>query len=92
MANWTLHMTSAHRQAGINSADGVISSHSDRLLTIHEVSALTRLAVGTLYHFVSDGRIPVIHLSRRCIRFRLSDLEHWIDSMAKLPVDNEDSR
>ncbi len=52
---------------------------NDRLLTIREVSDLTRLSVGTLYRFVSEQRIPVVHLSRRCIRFRLSDLHRWIE-------------
>jgi excisionase family DNA binding protein len=51
---------------------------NDRLLTIREVSQLTRLAVGTLYRFSAEHRIPVVHLSRRCIRFRLSDLQRWI--------------
>jgi excisionase family DNA binding protein len=55
---------------------------SDRLLTIREVSELTKLAVGTLYHLVSERRIPTVHLSRRCIRFRLSDLQRWIDQHA----------
>jgi excisionase family DNA binding protein len=50
----------------------------ERLLTIKEVSALTGLAVGTLYHFVNQQRIPVVRLSKRCIRFRYSDLLDWI--------------
>lgn len=58
-------------------------SHSpsgDRLLTINEVAELTGLTVGTLYHFVSQRRIPVVRLSKRCIRFRHSDLSHWIQT------------
>lgn len=54
---------------------------SDRLLTINEVAEMTGLAVGTIYHFVSEKRIPVIRLSRRCVRFRLSDLQAWFDTM-----------
>jgi hypothetical protein len=34
------------------------SSGEDRLLTIREVSQLTGLAVGSLYHLASEGRIP----------------------------------
>jgi excisionase family DNA binding protein len=37
----------------------------DKLMTINEVSELTGLAVGTLYHFVSEKRIPVVRLSKR---------------------------
>lgn len=64
----------------------VVSSqfHSaDRLLTIKEVSGLTGLAVGTLYHLVSQRRIPVVRLSKRCIRFRQSDLSDWIQTLTQ---------
>jgi excisionase family DNA binding protein len=56
---------------------------NDRLLTIQEVSELTRLAVGTLYRLSSERRIPTVHLSARCIRFRLSDLRRWIQEHAE---------
>jgi excisionase family DNA binding protein len=55
---------------------------ADRLLTIKEVAELTGLAVGTLYHFVSQKRIPVVRLSTRCIRFRQSDLSDWIQTLS----------
>jgi excisionase family DNA binding protein len=51
---------------------------SDTLLTIHEVAELTGLAVGTLYHWVSQRRIPAVRFSSRCVRFRRSDIEEWI--------------
>ena len=53
----------------------------ERLLTIKEVAELTGLEVGTLYHFVSQKRIPVVRLSKRCIRFRQSDLSAWIQTL-----------
>ena len=55
----------------------------DKLLTINEVSELTGLAVGTLYHFVSEKRIPVVRLSKRCIRFRKRDLLDWIQTLTQ---------
>jgi excisionase family DNA binding protein len=57
----------------------------ERLLTIKEVAQITGLKVGSLYHLVSQKRIPVIRLSRRCVRFRLSDLQAWFDASADLP-------
>jgi excisionase family DNA binding protein len=39
------------------------------LWKIHEVARFLGLTVGTCYHLVSEGRIPVIRLSPRCIRF-----------------------
>jgi excisionase family DNA binding protein len=58
-------------------------TRGERLLTIQEVSEWTGLAVGTLYHFVSQQRIPVVRLSKRCIRFRYSDLVLWISSLTQ---------
>ena len=59
------------------------NTRGERLLTIQEVSEWTGLAVGTLYHFVSQQRIPVVRLSKRCIRFRYSDLDLWISSLTQ---------
>jgi excisionase family DNA binding protein len=59
------------------------SLRPERLLTINEVADLTGLAVGTLYHFVSQKRIPVVRLSKRCIRFRQSDLSDWIQGLTQ---------
>lgn len=53
----------------------------DRLVGVEEAAELTGLATGTIYHFVSQGRIPVVRLSRRCIRFRLSALHQWWDEL-----------
>lgn len=53
------------------------------LLNVREVSAMTGLSVGTLYHFVSQHRIPVVRLSARCIRFKPADLEEWIASLTE---------
>ncbi len=53
------------------------------LLDVRELSALTGLSVGTLYHLVSQKRIPVVRLSARCIRFRLCDLERWLTELTE---------
>ena len=56
------------------------------LLTIKQVSKLTILSVGTLYHKISQGAIPAVRISSRCVRFRLSDLEKWIAEKVVLPL------
>jgi excisionase family DNA binding protein len=48
------------------------------LLTIQQLSELTGFSKGTLYHWVSQHRIPVVRLSSRCIRFRRSDIDAWL--------------
>ena len=68
-----------------NSAVTPETTKFERLLTIHEVSELTGLAVGSIYHMVSQKRIPLVRLSRRCIRFRLTDLIGWLDEKSELP-------
>lgn len=57
----------------------------DRLLTINEVADFTGLTVGTLYHLVSEKRIPVVRLSRRCLRFKRSALLAWIEQLSEAP-------
>jgi excisionase family DNA binding protein len=57
---------------------GNAAGRPDRLLTINEVAEMTGLSVGTLYHWVSEKRIPVVRFSSRCVRFRRSDIEKWI--------------
>jgi excisionase family DNA binding protein len=59
----------------------------ERLLRIQEVSELTGLAVGSIYRMVSQKRIPVVRLSRRCIRFRLSDLQVWFGELTQETVE-----
>ena len=55
------------------------------LLTVNEAASLTGVSPGTLYHWVSEGRVPVVRLSRRCIRFSKSDLEEWIRQLTIPP-------
>ena len=58
----------------------------EALLTINEVSQLTTLSVGTLYHLISQGRIPVVRISCRCVRFRASDIQQWIAEKVVPPL------
>jgi excisionase family DNA binding protein len=48
------------------------------LLNTRELAALTGFSEGTLRHWVSERRLPVVRLSTRCVRFRLSDIEEWL--------------
>lgn len=51
---------------------------ADHLMHVREVAAYLGMAPGSIYHLVSEGRIPCIHLSARCLRFRWSDIDAWI--------------
>ena len=57
--------------------------NEDRLMDVNEVAEFLGLAVGTVYHLVSQKRLPCLRLSARCLRFRKSDLNAFIDRLAK---------
>lgn len=58
---------------------------NDLLMDVKAVSELTGLSVGTVYHWVSQKRIPVVRFSARCVRFRRSDIKAWIAQMVVKP-------
>ncbi len=63
-----------------------MSDVRDRLLTIRELAELLGIQVGTAYHLRSQHRIPescVVQLSRRCIRFRESEVWRWLESLSQ---------
>ena len=55
----------------------------DRLLNVGEIAELLGLAKGTIYHLASEGRIPCVRLSARCLKFRLSEVVAWIESKSQ---------
>lgn len=56
----------------------------DRLLTVCEAADFLRLAPGTVFHLVSQKRLPVVRISSRCIRFSRNALLRWIESLTQL--------
>jgi excisionase family DNA binding protein len=56
----------------------VSNADNNHLMDIRDVAEWTGLSVGTLYHLISQRRIPVVRISSRCIRFRKSDIEQWL--------------
>ena len=61
----------------------------DQLWTVQEAARFLQLSPGGLYHLVSQKRVPVIHISSRCVRFRRGDLEKWISSLSQSAEPNE---
>lgn len=53
------------------------------LLTVREVAELLGIRPGSVYHWVSQGRLPCIRLSSRCLRFRREDLDEWLAGLAQ---------
>jgi excisionase family DNA binding protein len=55
----------------------------DRLLTISELADITGITKGSLYHMLSEKRIPVVRISKRCVRFRYSEILRWWDRISQ---------
>jgi predicted DNA-binding transcriptional regulator AlpA len=62
------------------------------LIDIRELSDLTGIAVGSLYHMVSQHRIPCVKLSQRCLRFSLPAIREWLDDLSEPAVAEESRR
>ena len=70
-----------------NTQEGKVTD--DNLMDINEVADMLKLSVGTVYHLVSQKRIPHIHLSKRCLRFRRSSIRTWIGTLGETPTKNK---
>jgi predicted DNA-binding transcriptional regulator AlpA len=85
--------SSGREQGGFRAAQTVITESNEKLLiNIHELSALTGISVGTLYHWSSQGRIPRVPLSARCLRFSLSEIRKWIAELNELALNESQER
>ena len=49
-----------------------------KLLTLPEVSEITRLSKGTIYSYIATRRIPFIKLGRRVL-FSPDKIQKWIE-------------
>ena len=51
------------------------------LLTVPEAAALLHISSGTLFHWISENRVPFIRFSSRCVRFSKSALLKWLEDL-----------
>jgi excisionase family DNA binding protein len=63
-------------------------SNEKLLIGIRELSELTGIAGGTLYHWAAAGRVPCVRFSARCLRFRRAEVEAWLSSLST-PVEEQ---
>jgi excisionase family DNA binding protein len=47
----------------------VHGGEDDRLWTVDEAAQFLGLSPGSVYHLISQRRVPVIRISSRCVRF-----------------------
>ena len=62
-------------------------SNEKLLVNIRELSELTGIKVGSLYHWASEGRIPCVRLSARCLRFSLPAIREWLARLSEPPTE-----
>jgi excisionase family DNA binding protein len=55
----------------------------EKLLTVGELAECLGISIGTAYHWLSQGRLPCVRFSARCVRFRESDLTKLIEDLAR---------
>jgi len=55
------------------------------LWTVQEAAEATGFSAGTLYHWISQKRIPFVRVSTRCVRLRPQDVQTWISKMVVTP-------
>lgn len=53
-----------------------------RLMNCKQCAQYLGLPLGTIYGLVFEGRIPVVRLGPRFVRFRQEDLEVWLQTHA----------
>lgn len=60
-------------------------SDRDELLTVEHVCAWFNVTRDWIYDEVEAGRLPYIRLGRRSLRFRRTELDHYLASRTQRP-------
>jgi excisionase family DNA binding protein len=60
----------------------------DHLWTVVEAARFLNLSPGTIYHLLSQKRLPCIRISQRCVRFDKRSLAAWVATLAE-PTDSK---
>ena len=71
------------RNLGSRSHEGRTEMTTPRLWDVEEVADFLGLAVGSVYHLVSQRRIPCVRLSARCLRFQPDVIAVWVQERSK---------
>ena len=58
---------------------------SPKLWTVKEVAEYLHLAPGTIYHFLSEHKLPHFRISARCVRFDPKAIEEWVAQRTEEP-------
>ncbi len=56
-----------------------------KLWTVNQVAELLNLSPGTIYHFLSEQKLPCVRISGRCVRFDPRQIEAWVAQRTEEP-------
>jgi excisionase family DNA binding protein len=54
----------------------------EKLLTVKELSVLLGVTPTCVYRWLGESRLPAVRFSKRCIRFRESDVQELLQQLA----------
>jgi excisionase family DNA binding protein len=63
----------------------------EKLLNIRELAARLGISTGTAYQWLSQGRLPCVRFSARCVRFQESEIENMLQQL-KQDTDKRERR
>ncbi len=58
----------------------------DKLLTVSDLAERLNITRTSVYRWVAQGRLPCIRFSKRCIRFRDSEISSVLDELSKASI------
>ncbi len=64
-------------------------NETPRLWKIEEAAAFLNINSGTLYHWVSEMRVPCLRFGSRCLRFDPQQLKQWAAAFCCQPQEDE---
>lgn len=57
------------------------AANTDQMLTRREVTSMVGVSCATIYRWMEEGTFPnPIKFTARCVRWRQSEIQNWIDS------------
>ena len=59
---------------------------ANELMTVRQFAERTGYKRKTVYNLIRAGKLPAFRLSKKAIRFRVEDVERWIDSRRRCEV------
>ena len=60
----------------------------EKLYTVKELAQRFSVAPGSIYHWISEGRLPVLRFSKRCVRFSETDLQALFEQLRRSDHDS----